>query len=528
MSMFPGFRLRSVRLKLFAGVLVTTLSALLVTAVALVAYDLHSYRVTWEADLNTQADVIGRASIPALQFDDQALARNNLLLLRGRPSIEFAALYNAKGALYAQYLREGVAAQPFPALPGVDGIEVEGGRITVFRRIVDNREIVGTVYLSGRYELVARLWSYLGILALVGSFALLVSFLLSYWLQATVTRPILDVARLARDVVERQDYSVRAKRTTEDEIGFMVDALNAMLTEIGRRTDALEGSKHTLEREVEERRRAEGEIHRLNAELEKRVTERTAELQSANRELEAFSFSVSHDLRGPLRAIDGFSEALLEDFGDKVTDDMRSFLMRIRSATLRMGQLIEDLLNLARISRVDMQRQTVDMSAMVRQIVGELQQREPDKARKVEVSIWDGVTVNGDGRLLRVVLENLLGNAWKFTSRTPTAQIEFGMMKEPDRTVLFVRDNGAGFDMAHVDKLFGAFQRLHGVTEFPGTGIGLSIVQRVIQRHRGRIWCHAEPGKGAVFYFTVGESGETAANEPEAQTRAASAATKET
>jgi PAS domain S-box-containing protein len=636
---FPGPGLRSVRQKLFAGVLLTSIAALLVTGIAMAIYDLHSYRVSWETDLSTQAELIGRASVPALQFDDPVLARNNLLLLRVRPTIEAAALYNAKGALYASYLREGAPAREFPALPDANRVSVEGGNIVLFRRVVDNKEIVGTVYLSARYEFFERLWNYVGILVVVGSFALLVSFLLSYLLQAMVTRPILDVTRLAREVVERRDYSVRATRTTEDEIGYMVDAFNGMLTEIGRRTEALESSKLSLEREVadravaeqalrdgekryrtlvaaltsvvwiadragefsteqaswaaytgqsdaeyrgtgwrsafhvddrrafdarwaravadrqpldsevrlvhaasgrhrlvnlralpvldidgdvrewvgtvtdiDDRRRAEDEIHRLNTELESRVNERTAQLQEANRELEAFSFSVSHDLRSPLRAIDGFSEALLEDFGDKVDEDMRSFILRIRTATLRMGQLIEDLLNLARISRVDMQRQNVDMSAMARQIINDLQQQDPE--RSVQVSVWDGVAVKGDSRLLRVVLENLLGNAWKFTSRTEGGLIEFGMVREAQRTVLFVRDNGAGFDMAHADKLFGAFQRLHGFAEFPGTGIGLATVQRVIQRHKGRIWCHAEVGRGAVFYFTLADPDGRPASEP--------------
>ena len=180
---------------------------------------------------------------------------------------------------------------------------------------------------------------------------------------------------------------------------------------------------------------------------------------------------------------------------------MQHYLNRIKTGTARMGQLIEDLLNLSRISRLEILWREVDLSALAGQVAQDLQQRDPE--HKVSVSIWDNITVHADQRLLRVALENLLGNAWKFSSKTQEPRIEVGMLQEGERRVIFVRDNGAGFDMAYADKLFGAFQRLHGVHEFPGTGIGLATVQRIVSRHGGRIWCQAAPGKGATFFFTL-------------------------
>lgn len=222
---------------------------------------------------------------------------------------------------------------------------------------------------------------------------------------------------------------------------------------------------------------------------------------AANRELEAFSYSVSHDLRTPLQSIDGFSLALLEDYGNLLDERGSDYLRRVRSATQRMGQLIEDLLRLSRLTRSVLNLATVNISTLARNVATELQKSQPE--RRVSFSIADGLTVIGDPNLIKVVLDNLIGNSWKFTSKKQEAAIEFGATEVEGTTVYFVRDNGAGFDMAYADKLFDTFQRLHPEKDFPGTGIGLSLVQRIVRRHNGRIWAEGAVGQGATFYFTL-------------------------
>src|SRR5207245_1963128 len=231
-------------------------------------------------------------------------------------------------------------------------------------------------------------------------------------------------------------------------------------------------------RDITERRRAEAEIKA-----------RTAQLEAANKELEAFSYSVSHDLRAPLRSIDGFSQALQEDYTARLDEEGRSHLRRVRAATQRMALLIDDLLHLARVSRAELKSAPVDLSALAQGVVAELRQGEPRRA--VEFVCADKAQVRGDPALLRVVLENLLGNAWKFTTQRRPARIEFGVAQQDGASAYFVRDNGAGFDMTYADKLFGAFQRLHSAKEFEGTGIGLATVQRIIHRHGGRVWAES-------------------------------------
>ena len=234
---------------------------------------------------------------------------------------------------------------------------------------------------------------------------------------------------------------------------------------------------------------------------EKTLAERAIALEAANKELEAFSYSVSHDLRSPLRSIDGFSQALLEDYADQLDDMGKDYLTRVRAASQRMANLIDDLLQLSRLTRKEMNCDNVDLSALAHSVAAELQRSQPD--RKTEFAIGDNLVANGDGKLLQVMLENLMGNAWKFTSKKADARIEFNSNRNNGKSVYYVTDNGAGFDMEYADKLFGAFQRLHGASEFEGTGIGLANVQRIVHRHGGDVWAEAAVEKGAPFYFTL-------------------------
>jgi signal transduction histidine kinase len=261
------------------------------------------------------------------------------------------------------------------------------------------------------------------------------------------------------------------------------------------------GSFATVFMDISEQKRIEDEFHQLNQTLEQRVAERTAQLAAANAELESFAYAVSHDLRAPLRGINGWSASLLEEYGDRLDETGRTYLDRVMAQAERMGKLIEALLEMSRLTRARMRFEVVDLGRMAEAVAADLRASHPE--RTVQLVIPMGLFARGDPMLLRVVMENLLRNAWKFTAHVESARIEVGVALEGDETEFFVRDNGAGFDMRYADKLFTPFQRLHRVDEYPGTGIGLATVHRVIHRHGGTIRAVSAVGRGAAFYFTL-------------------------
>lgn len=624
-----SFGLRSVRHKLLAGVLLTSLAALLVAGSAMLVYDLRSYHTARVNDLTTQAEIIGRASAAALQFEDRKFAGENLSLLKVRPKVEAAAIYTSSGSLFASYLGTGILRDVLPKSPGADGAEVKGETLEIYRRVIENGESLGTVYLREHYEFRERLWGYIGIVLAVSTLALAVSLLLSSWLQANVTRPILDVTGVARRVVENRDFSLRATKSTDDEIGFLVGAFNDMLAEISHQTEALKASNRALEgqiaerneaeralrdserrnrtlvdattsvvwtadperrfavtqaawalytgqseddylgagwvrafhaddramlkerwnsaveggapldcelrlwhapsaayrfvslraaavlgdtgkvmewigtvTDIDERKRAQEEILALNAELEERVRRRTVELEATNKELESFSYSVSHDLRAPLRAIDGYSKMVEEDYGDKFDEEGKRMLGIVREEAVKMGRLIDDLLSFSKLSRKSMDETAdIDMTALAKSVAEELL-RDQDVSR-IRLDIWPLPPAKGDNALFRQVWVNLLSNALKYSSSKPHAEILVTGEASNGEVTYRIQDNGAGFDMKYAGKLFGVFQRLHKAEEFEGTGVGLAIVHRVVTRHGGSVRADSRPGEGATFYFTL-------------------------
>jgi signal transduction histidine kinase len=358
----------------------------------------------------------------------------------------------------------------------------KGRDILLGSRIQFQNGEVGSVYLLAETGDVARRAERFGLISagmLLICFA--VAFLATSTIRHLVTDPLTDLARTAQIVTRERDYSVRAKiPATSDELSFLVQSFNEMLEQIQARDRALEASR---------------------IELEQRVEERTAELSATNKELEAFSYSVAHDLRGPLQHINNIGFLLQRSASDQLNDQGRMLIDRLLEGSKRMSSLIDDLLNLSRASSHPLRRTPIDLSHIVESIAARLE-AEKD-GRHIRFTIAKGAHVFADEGLMQVVADNLLGNAWKYTSKGESAEIEFGFKEEPKGTVYFVRDNGAGFNPRYADRLFRPFQRLHSQSEFVGTGVGLATAYRIITRHGGKIWAEGNVNQGATFFFTI-------------------------
>jgi signal transduction histidine kinase len=476
----------SIKYKLTWLGILSSACALILACTAFVLYDVRYFYADMVRDASTQAKIIAYNSAATILFFDPHSATETLASLSTEPDIIAAGIYTRDGNLFASFRARGATATAGSSLPQVltdqaIGHRFVGSYLELSQRIFFEQKEIGTIMIrTGLEAMRVRLLQYFAITGLVLLASTAGSILASLRFQRIISRPISELAATAKSVSRDKDFSVRATAYSRDEIGQLVETFNEMLSRIQEQSQELKGA---------------------HDHLELRVIDRTAQLEAVNKELEAFSYSVSHDLRAPLRSIDGFSQALLEDYGDKLDPQGQDDLRRVRAATQRMAQLIDDMLNLSRVTRDEMCREELDLSALVRTIAIELRTAEPE--RQTDFAIADDIKANADARLLRILLENLLGNAWKFTGKRQEAKIEFGVDRSNGNPVYFVRDDGAGFDMAYAGKLFGAFQRLHAMTEFKGTGIGLATVQRIAARHGGRVWAESKVEQGATFYFTL-------------------------
>ncbi len=534
-------RRRSIREKLVTIVMSTTLAALGVSLGTVVAYDLRSYQRSLRNDLATQAELVGHMTSAALAFDDPRLAGENLALLRTRPTLRAAALYDEHGKLFASYLAPGESG-PFPARPIKPGLGKPGDDLVLFKPIEENGEVLGTVYLRSENLLVERMRDYLLIASGVTLLALLTAWLLVRRLGHTITTPIAAITDIAREVVALRDYSRRAPRISEDEAADLVDSFNAMLAEIELRTRALESSNREIAREAQERARARQEVMRLNEELEQRVHERTMQLELANSELElaieearaanqaksAFLSSMSHELRTPLNAILGFAQILASNSMPTTPEQKLEFSNHILKSGRHLLTLINEILDLAKVEAgaltLSMEPVGLDeVLAECRTMVAPLA-----AARGIRVLFpggedgapggCAGAVVQADRTRLKQVLLNLLSNAVKY-NREGGAVVVDCAGAGPQRLRLSVRDTGMGLESSQVAALFQPFNRLgqEGGTQ-EGTGIGLVVTRRLVELMKGEIGVTSSPGVGSVFWIELSTAAPEAAP-AEAQAR---------
>ncbi len=473
-------------------------AALLAASLALLFFQLQEVRTSSVVRLETVADLIAFNVASAVDFNDVQAATAILSSLKTRPAVISAGIV-VKGRVFALYGRQGARpVAPSDLAVTSAASRLEDQEITVYRPIVSEGRPLGMLFVHVDLRDIAITWHRFAVItALVAIPALLIAVLISQLPRRVISRPILKLASLAAVISDRKDYSVRAPTVkSAAEIEQLVVTFNQMLTEIEGQHAQIEEARAKLEERVADRTQ---ELEARTRQLE----EQGRQLAAANRELEAFSYSVSHDLRAPLRAIDGFSKALLSDYGNRTLDERgMHFLGRVRAGTQRMALLIDDMLRLSQVTRRSLERTDVDVTAVASEVAAELAKRNAD--RSVHCAIEPSLRASADAHLLAIVFENLLGNAWKFTGKQENARIEVGRQSIGGEPVFFVRDNGAGFNEAYAEKLFSPFQRLHDEYEFEGTGIGLATVKRIITRHGGVVSAQGTEGRGAMFCFTLG------------------------
>jgi PAS domain S-box-containing protein len=599
----------AIQQKLINVIMITCGAVTLLICIAFFAYEVFTFRQATLQKMETLGQIISSNSTAALAFDDSKAADEILSALKAENHIEAAGLYDKNNNLFSTYPSD-LPRNSLPLAPGFIGYRFEDGHVVGVHLVVQAEQVLGSLYIRSNIEILyerIKLYSIVAFLILLAGFV--IAYVLSKGLQQRISKPILSLAETAKIVSKEQDYSVRAKKISDDEVGLLTEAFNQMLARIEKQTlDLSEGEErmrsvlnsammavivmdrngkiidwnlraekmfgwtreealdkyladtiipaslrdrhraglqhyvatgnakvinqllemtalHRDGREfpielsisplktndvltfcgfitdITERKQNEEEIKVFNQQLEKRVQERTQELESVNKELESFSYSVSHDLRAPLRAIHGYMNILTNEYTNKFDAEAIRLTTIIMNNTQKMGRLIDDLLAFSQLGRKELIRTQTSMTKMVLNICEE--QERLESSRAIEFIVHELPDALVDTVTMRQAWVNLLSNAVKYTRNRENAIIEVGSDERDDEQMYYIKDNGAGFDMLYYDKLFGVFQRLHSQKEFEGTGVGLAIVQRIISRHGGKVWAEGIPDGGATFYFTL-------------------------
>ncbi len=510
----------SLRRQLLGVMLLTTLAALVVALGAMIALDLRAYRQGWIDDLQSHAELLAQTTAPALNFDDARTAQENLAVLRLRPKIEAAVVYDVHGRPFAAY-SSGGHGRDFPQLPGADGVTADGRNLWIFKRIVEKGQILGTIYLRADYDPYGRLRGYGAVAAIVAVLAMLFAWGLSSRLRQIVMRPIVALSDAAQHVVEQRDYSRRVTSHGTDELGMLVTAHNAMMDEIQRRTEALEASNREKDIEVEERSRAQLEVMRLNDELEARVRDRTTQLERSNQDLvlataaaeeanrakSEFLSNMSHELRTPLNAIIGFGQLLSGPGAHPVESARgREFLTYIVDAGRHLLTLINDILNLAQIEsgKLTLSLEPVDLDEVLAECSAMMAPLASKRDVRMLFPAATRAVVEADRTRLSQVLLNLLSNAVKYNREHGTVVVSIAR-QEPDHLLrILVQDTGMGMRPEQLESLFQPFNRLGQETgKQEGTGIGLVLTRHLVELMGGSLGVSSAPGVGSVFWIEL-------------------------
>jgi PAS domain S-box-containing protein len=590
-------------------IMLTSLSVLILTCSVFFVYEIVTFRQTSVRELRTLGHIIAGNSTASLAFDDADAANEILSALKAEPHIQVACLYDTHGNIFTVY-PVNFPREELPQTIPPDNYTITNSYLDGFQTITQGEKKLGTLYLRSDMEMIYdRLRLYGAMACLIIALALILSYFLSQYLQKRISAPVIALAKTAKIVSDQQNFSVRAAKFDDDEMGSLTDSFNQMLDRIQQQTQALIESNARVKSvinsalsavvvidkkgmitdwneravkifgwnneeaigkdlsamiiperykiahkqglasfllsnhgpvlnnvieisairkggeefpvellvstlttgaeisfcgfitDITERKLAEEKIKSFNQQLEQLVEKRTNELQTANSELESFSYSISHDLRAPLRSIHGYITILSEEYGDKLDEEGHRLISIALKSGQRMGQLIDDLLAFSRLGRAELNRTDVSMDDMVAFILDE--QRKYNQHHKFEIKLSHLPMARADVSTIRQVWVNLISNAIKYSQHKEKSVIEIGSFEKDQQIVYYVRDNGAGFDMKYYNKLFGVFQRLHSHTEFDGTGVGLAIVQRIIARHNGKIWAEAKVNEGATFFFSL-------------------------